>query len=135
MESIKKQAVFSNLEEVLEFVRTNAKSYGMCKTTLPDVILAVEELLVNIISYAFPDRVNGNMEVQCAKKGDSLIVCIIDEGNPFDVTAVAAPDVSTPIHERKIGGMGIFLVKNVVDTILYKRKGKKNILTLKKMIE
>jgi serine/threonine-protein kinase RsbW len=135
MESIKKQAVFSNLEEVLEFVRAKAKAYGMCKTTVPDVILAVEELLVNIISYAFPDRENGYMEVQCSEEDNSLIVCIIDEGEIFDVTIVAEPDVSTPIHERKIGGMGIFLVKNVVDSILYKRKGKKNILTIKKRIK
>ena len=135
MESIKKQAIFSNLEEVLDFVRTKTGAFGMSKNTAQDVILAVEELLVNVISYAFPERENGDMEVECKKNGDDFCVCIIDNGIEFDVTSVAKPDISTPIHERKIGGMGIFLVKNVVDEVIYKRKTKKNILKLKKKIQ
>ena len=133
MESIKKQAVFDNLNELLDFVRTKAKAYGM-GTSVPDVILAVEELLVNVISYAFPDKANCDVEVQCGKKDGYIVVKILDEGLPFDPTSAKKPDVSTPIHERKIGGMGIFLVKNVVDEIVYKRKNKTNILTVKKNI-
>ena len=133
MESIKKQAVFDNLNELLDFVRTKAKAYGM-GTSVPDVILAVEELLVNVISYAFPDKVNCDVEVQCGEKDGCIVVKILDEGLPFDPTLAEKPDVLTPIHERKIGGMGIFLVKNVVDEIVYKRKNKTNILTVKKNI-
>lgn len=136
MDRIKKQATYENLDSILSFLRKNLNNYGADKEIIPDVVLAVEELVVNIVSYAFPDKENGNVEISCKlDKNKVLIVSIEDEGIPFDVLASEDPDTSTPINERGIGGMGIFLVKNVVDDIKYQRKNGKNILTIKKSLK
>jgi serine/threonine-protein kinase RsbW len=135
MESIKKRAVFANLEEVLDFVEVKITECGLSLAKVPDIVLTVEELLVNIISYAFPNEENGDMKVMCGRKHGYVIVKILDKGVPFDATAAKEPDISTHIHERKIGGMGIFLAKNIVDEMSYKRTFRKNILTIKKKIE
>ena len=136
MHKIKKQAIYKNLGLFLDFVKNRALACGVDKRTMPDIILAVEELLVNIISYAFPDKENGYILLECEKDNSNrMVITITDHGIPFDAVAAQDPDVSTPIAERGIGGMGIFLAKNVVDELTYKRKGNSNILTIKKSIK
>ena len=94
--------------------------------------LALEEAVSNVMLYAYPGK-SGQVLVEC-DKADKLVFTITDSGVPFDPTQQEDPDVTQSAEERPIGGLGIFLVRQIMDTIHYERKDNKNILTLTKQI-
>ena len=94
--------------------------------------LALEEAVSNVMLYAYPDK-SGQVLVEC-DKSDKLVFTITDSGVPFDPTQQKEPDVTQNLDERPIGGLGIFLVRQIMDDIRYERKDNKNILTLTKQI-
>ncbi len=100
------------------------------------LLIATEEALVNIISYAYPDG-NGSIEIthnieNSAEEGRRLVIQIIDWGVAFDPLSLPDPDIEAPIEEREIGGLGVYMMRNIMDKTLYKREGDRNILTLVK---
>lgn len=97
--------------------------------------LAVEEAVVNVMEYAYSASRVGSIEVRMMTDGHLLKVMIIDMGAPFDPTTIAKADTSLSAKERKIGGLGIFLVREIMDSINYERVDDRNILTLTKKIE
>lgn len=96
------------------------------------VCLAVEEAVVNVMSYAYPPGAEGTLDVEARLLDDELLFVISDNGQPFDPTAQADVDTTLSAEERPIGGLGIFLVRQIMDHVDYERVGDKNILTLKK---
>ena len=94
--------------------------------------LALEEAVSNVMLYAYPGK-SGQVLVECDKSG-KLVFTITDSGVPFDPTQQEEPDVTQNLDERPIGGLGIFLVRQIMDDIRYERKDNKNILTLTKQI-
>ena len=96
--------------------------------------LAVEEAVVNAIDYAYPNYIEGNIEVRMLSDGQILKVVIIDSGVFFDPTTKEKADTTLPAEERQIGGLGLLLVRELMDSINYEREGGKNILTLTKKI-
>ena len=104
--------------------------------------LALEEAVSNVMLYAYPGK-SGQVLVECTKKmkGERLkdegqiIFTITDSGVPFDPTQQEDPDVTQSAEERPIGGLGIFLVRQIMDDIRYERKDEKNILTLVKELK
>ena len=94
--------------------------------------LALEEAVSNVMLYAYPDK-SGQVLVEC-DRSDKLVFTITDSGVPFDPTQQKEPDVTQNLDERPIGGLGIFLVRQIMDDIRYERKDNKNILTLTKQI-
>ena len=94
--------------------------------------LAVEEAVVNVMKYAYPEGTEGYVHIRMRSDGHLLEVVITDAGVFFDPTAKEKADINIPIQERQIGGMGILLVREMMDTINYERTDGKNILTLKK---
>ena len=94
--------------------------------------LALEDAVSNVMLYAYPGK-SGQVLVEC-DKADKLVFTITDSGVPFDPTQQEDPDVTQSAEERPIGGLGIFLVRQIMDTIHYERKDNKNILTLTKQI-
>jgi len=97
--------------------------------------LAVEEAVVNVMDYAYPIGIDGEIEVHALSDGQSLKVVIIDSGVPFDPTAKAMADITLTAEERQIGGLGILLVRKLMDSINYEREDGKNILTLVKRVK
>ena len=97
-----------------------------------EVRLAVEEAVVNVIDYAYPEGVEGQIEIKLMSDGKSFRVQIIDSGIPFDPTAQVKADTSLSAEERQIGGLGILLVRELMDSINYERINGNNILTLSK---
>ena len=130
------KANYDNLEKLLDFVRECGENINCDEPTMLDFILATEEILVNIISYAYPFSENGMVEIKFTSDIDKnfMTLDLVDEGIPFNSLTVEEPDINLPLEERKIGGMGIFLVKKVTDDMKYKREKGKNILTLVKRI-
>ena len=94
--------------------------------------LVLDELLNNIISYAYSDNQEHEIEIVCRYHRDRLILSISDEGFPFNPFVGEPPDTTIPLAERPIGGLGILLVQNHMDKVTYKRQVNKNVVTLVK---
>ena len=131
MESMRQSAKLESLEGFMQFVTTSTRDAGFPDKRVQEIELAVEEALVNIINYAYPDRDNGDVEVTCGLDGQGrFIIEIRDSGIPFDGGAQSGPELNATIAERKIGGLGIFLIRKMADEMQYKREGEENVLTL-----
>lgn len=129
------EAVRENLDTVLRFVDERLEEAGCPIKAQMQIDLAVEEIFVNISDYAYKPG-KGNTTVRVEVKEDPIVATItfIDQGIPYDPLAKEDPDVTLSAEERKIGGLGIFLVKKAMDDVIYEYKGGRNILTLKKKL-
>ena len=96
--------------------------------------LAVEEAVVNVICYAYPEEQEGDISIVAQANSQRLKFIITDSGIPFDPTEASQVDITLPAEERRIGGLGIHLVRKLMDSINYERENGKNILTLVKKI-
>ena len=125
----------SELEKLTLFIDDVCESAGVDSATAMNINLALEEAVSNIIFYAYPGGESEHtITVRYSMKDNELHFDIYDRGIPFDPTAKADADVSLNAEERKIGGLGIFLVKQIMDRVEYQRKGDENILKLTKII-
>ena len=112
-----------------------ARMYKLSKRCLLELDLAAEELFTNIVSYGFKDDQEHQISVQITCEGGELVLRIEDDGVPFNPFGLETPDVSAPMAEREIGGLGIHLVRTMMDEYLYQRQINKNVVTLVKLIE
>ena len=95
--------------------------------------LALEEAVSNVMLYAYPGA-NGQVLVEAEKTPQQIVFTITDSGIPFDPTQHKEADITLSVEEREIGGLGIHLVRQIMDDIRYERKDNKNILTLVKSL-
>lgn len=96
--------------------------------------LVLEEAISNIIFYAYDDDKEHEINIVAKKNDNEIVISISDDGKAFDPTKKETPDVSLSAKDRKIGGLGIFLIRKIMDSVIYKRENGKNILTLTKSI-
>lgn len=96
--------------------------------------LAIEEAVVNVMNYAYPAGEKGDVDIEAMINDEYLVFVISDSGTPFDPTAKAEVDTTLSVEERGIGGLGIHLIRQIMDTINYKRVNGKNVLTLRKKL-
>ena len=97
--------------------------------------LALDEILTNVISYAFTENERHEIEVRIHCGVGELIMELIDDGKPFDPLSVPPPDTTAPLEDREIGGLGIHMVKTVMDSVAYQRDGNRNHLELRRRID
>ena len=132
------EATDENLEAVNDFIHAQIKPFSCQSQTLFQIDLAVEEIFVNISHYAYsPDK--GTVQIDCSveKTADApakLTVSFTDRGKAFNPLAKPDPDITLSVEEREIGGLGIFLTKKYMDSVLYEHKDNQNILTFTKII-
>ncbi|WP_041462189.1 ATP-binding protein [Chlamydia caviae] len=126
-------ALLSELHNMLDFVKETGQLNTFPKEKLLKLELACEELLVNIISYAYQEAPSpGKIIICCDGDKEALKVTIKDNGPSFNpLTASIDIQDQLPLDERKLGGLGIFLAKNSVDEFQYERHGDSNIVHLK----
>ncbi len=120
------------LRELLE--ETVVEQWGISPAVGMSVNLALEEAFANIVQYAFDDQEPHEIDLLFQLKDKQLVITIRDDGHAFDPTKKDAPDTSLPAGERPIGGLGIFLVKKIMDEVTYNRIDNINQLTLTKKI-
>ena len=96
--------------------------------------LAIEEAVVNVMNYAYPAGEKGDVDIEAMINDEYLVFVISDSGTPFDPTAKAEVDTTLSVEERGIGGLGIHLIRQIMDTINYERVEDKNVLTLRKKL-
>jgi anti-sigma regulatory factor (Ser/Thr protein kinase) len=93
--------------------------------------LALDEALTNIISHAFADGARHEIDVRLETGGGYVTAVMSDDGAPFDPLSQPAPDIHAPVEERKIGGLGIHLLRKLMDQADYQRRDGRNILTFR----
>ena len=117
-------------DRVAEFTRQHKFS----QKTMFQISLALEEIITNIVNYAFEDDREHIITIRISQGKREICVEIIDDGKGFNPLDVPEPDLNAPIEEREIGGLGIHLVKSVMSEVKYRRAGDQNHLYLKKEI-
>ena len=118
-----------------EFIDSVAQQLGLDKTLQQQLKLAVEEAVVNVMQYAYPLGTTGDIDVNAQCDGERLKFVISDQGKAFDPTQTAKADTSLSVEERPIGGLGILLVRELMDSINYERVNGRNLLTLRKKLK
>ena len=132
MEKIVLPAELENLESMIAFIRNGAETHGFDRKQINQILVAAEEPLMNVISYAYPDN-TGNVEITYDIEEDKgFVVEIIDWGIPFDPLSLSDPDVNAPMEDREVGGLGIYMMRKIMDEVSYRREQGQNILTLVK---
>ena len=114
------------------FQKTMFEKMGIETSLARKIRLAVEEAVVNVIDYAYPVGVEGDIEVCMMTDGKCLKVVITDSGVPFDPTLIEDVDISLSAEERQVGGLGIHLLREIMDSVNYEHLNGRNTLTLKK---
>lgn len=118
----------NNLPSVLEFVLSELPKSTDSKFRL-EIELICEEIFVNICSYAYDGKV-GSAVITADITDNAVTLSFSDSGTPFNPLEKADPDIHTPLEERNIGGLGIFMTKKSADKIFYQRTDGHNILTV-----
>ncbi len=131
--SIERPANFENIGAFSAFVEGALKNLDLAEESRQGFMMAVDEALTNVISYAYGGG-PGDITINIRFNARSVSVELVDAGKEFDPTQQQVPDFNVPIEERKIGGMGIPLMRNFTDGISYYRKDGRNHFVLTKNI-
>ena len=135
MKELELQASLDNLDTVLQFVDEVLEEAGCSMKAMMQIDLAVEEIFVNIASYAYsPGKGDAVIRLEIAGNPRCAEICFMDSGVPYNPLKKKDPDVTLSAAEREIGGLGIFMAKKSVDDVRYEYRDGRNILTLKKYI-
>ena len=105
-----------------------------CKKEFFALHLVIEELAVNIADYAYPDGKDGYLDVLIDKTPEEITITFKDGGTPFNPLERKMPDITLPLEQRSIGGLGIFLTVKKMDSVTYDYRNNENVLTIKKKI-
>ncbi|MFI3333382.1 MAG: SpoIIE family protein phosphatase [Rikenellaceae bacterium] len=124
----------SELNRLAEFIEMLGDERGFDPALTMNLNLALEEAISNIILYAYPEKMGELINIACVDIGGTLIFTISDSGVEFDPTQVEEADVTLSAEERGIGGLGIYLIRQIMDDVKYQRIENKNVLTIKKKL-
>ena len=125
----------SELRRLADFLDDLGEDWELNPGLVLSLNLVLEEALTNIILYGFQDTDKHTIEMDFFRPAlDQLVVSVIDDGHPYDPTQKEDPDLSLPAEERPVGGLGIFLIKKIMDKVEYQRNDNKNFLILTKNI-
>ena len=135
---MRKSIVLSNdtqeVPQLNTFVEEVCQTVGFSQPVMMQIKLAIEEAVVNVMKYAYPSGHRGEVTIEAASNDVRLKFTIIDSGKPFDPTVQSEVDTSLSAKQRKIGGLGIHIMRQNMDSINYERMGNLNVLTLRKKI-
>ena len=122
------------IPQLNEFIDSVAEEVGLEMSLTMSLNLALEEAVVNVMEYAYPEGQKGNVEIEVTADQQWMTFVIMDTGIAFDPTMKEDADTTLSAEERPIGGLGIFMVRQLMDVIDYKREDNKNVLTLQKKL-
>ena len=112
-------AKVSNLARIRRYVEQRAATLKIPREVIRDMVQAVDESASNIILHGYRGE-PGTIEVEIRKEGDSLVAYLRDQAPPFDPTSVPPPDLTLPLHKRPMGGLGVYLVKQLMDSVSHR---------------
>ena len=120
------------IRKLTDFVESVAEELQMEPGLAFGMNLALEEAVTNVILYAYNKGTNGYVDIDVIQYDDTVEFILSDSGKPFDPTAVPDADVTLKAEDRQIGGLGIFLVRQIMDDVRYEYKNGRNILSMTK---
>lgn len=126
-------AKFEVLDEIRELVAHVATKGGFDDKAVYSLQLAADEAASNIIEHAYEGISNATINIDCAMQGDTIIITMRDTGKPFDPSKVKQPDLKADLSDRQIGGLGVYLMRKLMDEVSYQSNSKAgNLLTMTK---
>jgi serine/threonine-protein kinase RsbW len=128
------EASTEHLAEVRDFVASHAENIGLDQKMISEIRLAVDEAYTNIIKHAYGNNSAETVNIEIGSDDDQLWITLIDSGKSFDPESYREPDLMKRIKEKKRGGMGVYLIRKVMDQVHYNRKGKSNEIRMVKNI-
>jgi serine/threonine-protein kinase RsbW len=131
MPNITFPAQFEFLDEIREFVAQIARDGGFTEKEIYSLQLAADEAASNIIEHAYEGVSNADIDIACNMNGDTLTITMHDTGNTFDPSKVKQPNLKADLSERQIGGLGVYLMRKLMDDVRYESNPKTgNLLTM-----
>ena len=128
---VKVDAELKNLSVIADFISKSMSRLGIDVGVL-EVQTAVDEACTNIIKYAYAGK-GGTITITCEIKDNYFVITVRDNGKPFDPSSVPLPDLNADVEERKIGGLGIYLMRKLMDDVSYSFNAKEgNTLVMRK---
>ena len=124
----------SELDTLTEKVDTFGNSHGLSPKCIFQINLALDELFTNIIQYGFNDGAEHSVKFALSHENETVVIRVEDSGVAFNPVAIDTPEPIDTIEKCKIGGLGIHIIKRLMDDIIYKRTKGKNITVLKKHV-
>ena len=127
-------AQVSQLALARQFVEETGARLGLPRAVTEPLTLAVDESLSNIVQHGYQDKV-GTVELEMERTENAVVVRLRDQGPPFDPTRLPDPDITVPLNQRPVGGLGVYLTRRSVDSVAYERTAAgDNQLTLTKKL-
>ena len=127
------QPIAGKALEILDAI-LQTPEVASCKKEFNALRLVCEELVVNVVDYAYPEDKEGYLDIEIEKDDTSISICLKDGGIQFNPLQKEMPDITLPLEERRIGGLGIFLTIKMMDDVTYDYVNNENVLTIKKTI-
>ena len=135
MKTITMEARPESIEAITDFADRELEAVGCPLRPLMQIRVAIDELVSNIAHYAYsPGTGSVTVQFDFDPETRTVVLTFIDSGVPYDSLQNADPDVTLPVEKRRIGGLGIFLVRKTMDHMSYRRDGGRNILEIRKKI-
>ena len=124
----------SEIARLNEFVEEIGNEFSLSPEVVFNLTLVLEEAVVNIINYAYPKEDHESIYLSAKLHNDSIMLVLTDTGKEFDPTMAPEADITLSTDERPIGGLGIFLIRQIMNEVKYERIEGKNVLTLEKKL-
>lgn len=128
------EASTEHLAEVRDFVAAHAENIGLGPKDISEIRLAVDEAYTNIIKHAYKHSPTKKVNIEIGSDTDHLWISLMDRGKSFDPSTYSEPDLMQRIKEKKRGGMGVYLIRKVMDQVQYNRQGQTNEIRMVKKL-
>ena len=128
-------ARFEFLDEIRELVADVARAGGFSDKAIYSLQLAADEAASNIIEHAYEGVSDAVLDLTCDMRGDEIIISMRDTGRAFNIKSVKEPNLKADLSERQIGGLGVYLMRKLMDTVNYESSKSGNLLTMTKRRE
>jgi anti-sigma regulatory factor (Ser/Thr protein kinase) len=115
-------------------VRTFGELHELPSRALYSVNLALDEAVTNVVLHGFKENEKGQITIRLTVKGRELSAAVDDDGREFNPLTLPTPDLQAPLETREVGGLGIHLIKSLMDHVEYQRNGDRNLLTMRKRL-
>lgn len=124
----------SEITRLYEFIEEIGNDFSLSPDIVFNLNLVLEEAVVNVINYAYPKEEHQYIYLSATMKDGSIVLVLTDTGKEFDPTTAPEADITLSADERQIGGLGIFLIRQIMNEVKYERIEGKNVLTLEKKL-
>lgn len=124
----------SEISRLNEFIEEIGNEFSLAPDVIFNLTLVLEEAVVNVINYAYPKEEHEYIYLSARMHDGSIVLVLTDTGKEFDPTAAPEADVTLSAEDRQIGGLGIFLIRQIMNEVKYERIEGKNVLTLEKKL-